>query len=305
MSEIPFKLKEMVGFDWDSLNDTQKEDIVKHIFEFPLLGNVSNRFGFVKCERITENRIYGYFTQELKEEKHRYDNQKKEEKYVDEPFEDFFFILLFDAGLCLLQSRKIKNISMLTIEERFTEALKKIFKELGINFYYLEDCSLKIGKDEFIRIFNTENILSLRVNSLKGRTIPEEFKIFNPEIEKDRIIRAYHNDDFRHLDEISGSANHGGGLQESKFSKIILHTGEPREIGFIGPNREKTIVRDKIGPSVSLDIDVESPKRRDIQREVEKSFSKGILARITQKVKVKEGRNTTFNEFIGEENDKK
>lgn len=64
-------------------------------------------------------------------------------------------------------------------------------------------------------------------------------------------------------------------------------------------------MRDKIGPSVSLDIDVESPKRRDIQRGVEKSFSKGILARITQKVKVKEGRNTTFNEFIGEENDKK
>lgn len=305
MSEVSFKLKKMVGFDWASLNDTQRGDVIKHIFEFPLVGDVPNRFGFVKCEKINENQIYGYFTQELKEEKHRYDGQKKEEKYVDEPFEDFFFILLFDAGLCLLQSRKIKNIYMPKIEESFTDALKRIFEEIGIGFYYLEDCSLKIGKDEFIRIFSTENILSLRVDSLKGTTIPEDFKIFNPEIEKDRIIRAFYNDDFKHLDEICSSTNRGGGLQKSKFSKIILNTGKPREIAFIGPNREKTIVRDKIGPSVSLDIDVESPKRRDIQREVGKSFSKGILARITQKVKVKKGRNTTLNEFIGEENDKK
>lgn len=304
MNEIRFKLKEMVGFDWDSLNDNQREDIIKHIFEFPLMGDASNRFGFVKCERINENQIYGCFTQELEEERHRYDDQKKEEKYIDIPFEDFFFILLFDDGLCLLQSRKIKNISMPTVEERFANALESVFKNLGVNFYHLLDCTLTIGKDEFIMIFNAENILFLKVGSLKGRTVPEDFKIFNPEVEKDDIIRAYHNDDFKHLDEISFSANSGGGLQESKLPKVSLNTGEPRKIEYIGRDREKIIVKNKIGPTVSLDIDVELPKTKDIQTEVKKLFSKDIMRRIAQK-NGNGGRQMAIYDFHEGKNDNK
>ena len=48
MSEIPFKLKEMAVFDWNSLNNNQKEDIVEHIFEFPLVGDMPNRFGIIR-----------------------------------------------------------------------------------------------------------------------------------------------------------------------------------------------------------------------------------------------------------------
>ena len=273
MEETPFKLKGMVGFDWDSLDARQREDLVKRIFEFPLIGEAPNRFGFVKCQRINESQIYGYFTQEFEAERHKYNEQKKEEKYKDRPYEDFFFILLFDRGLCLLQSRKIKEISIATIEERFTDALKSIFEKVGATFYRLEDYILKREKEDFIRIFNTENIVSLKINSLKRRIIPKDFKILNPDFEKDPIIRAYLNDDFRHLDKLSVSTNRSGGLQESKLSKTALITGEPSEIGFIGRNREKVIVKDKTGPSVSLDIDVESPKTKDIRREVEKKLS--------------------------------
>lgn len=304
MSEIPFKLKEMVGFDWGSLSDNQRKDVIKDIFEFPLIGNVPNRFGFVKCGIINENQIYGYFTHELEEEKHRYNDQKKEEKYIDKPFEDFFFIILFDAGLCLLQSRKIKKLPMSLIEERFNEALRSVFKGLDIDFYYLEDHSLKIGKDEFIRIFNTENILSLKVDSLRGRSIPEDFKIINPNVEKDPIYRAIFNDEFRYIDKISASTDDRGGLQESKLSKTVLNTGEPREIEFIGRDRKKIIVKDKIGPSVSLDLDVESPKRKDIQREIEKLFSRDIIGRIV-KTKERRGIQMTLDPSYWERNDDK
>ena len=274
MEETPFKLKKMVGFDWDSLDARQREDLIKLIFEFPLMGEEPNRFGFVKCQRINESQIYGYFAQEVEVGRHRYNNQKKEEEHKDIYSEDFFFILLFDSGLCLLQSRKIKEITIATIEERFTDVLKSIFEKVGATFYYLEDHSLKREKEDFIKIFSTENIVSLKVDSLKGRIIPEDFKIFNPELEKDRIIRAYLNDDFRYLDALSASTTRSGGLQGSKLSKTALNTGEPREIGFIGRNREKVIVKDKIGPSVSLDIDVEAPRTETIAKEVEKLSSK-------------------------------
>lgn len=274
MEEIPFKLKDMVGFDWDSLDARQREDLITLIFEFPLMGEEPNRFGFVKCRRITESQIYGYFAQEVEVDRHRYNNQKKEEEHKDIYSEDFFSILLFDRGLCLLQSRKIKEISIATIEERFTDALKRIFEKIGATFYSLEDYILKREKEDFIRIFSTENIVSLKVDSLKGRIIPEDFKIFNPELEKDRLFRAYLNDDFRYLDALSASTTRSGGLQGSKLSKTALITGEPREIEFIGRENERIRWKDKIGPSISLDIDVEDPRTKDIAREVDKLSSK-------------------------------
>lgn len=303
MSEIPFKLKDMVGFNWNLLSDYQKENVIEYIFKFPLKGDLLHRFGFVKCEKINESQIFGYFTQELEEEKHRYNDQKKEEKYIDKPFEDFFFIILFDTGFCLIQSRKIKNISMSTIEVTFTEALKSVFKETGVDFYSLEDVSGNIGKDEFIKIFNNENIVSLKIDSLKGRTIPEEFKIFNPDAEKDSIIRAFYNDSFRRLDETYHSTDDSGGLQELKPSKILLYTGEPREMEIIGRDGSKIIVNDKFGPSVKLDIDVVSPKTEDLRREVNKFFSNPMLKNVGTSIKGKSSKQERLFSFLGDNDD--
>jgi hypothetical protein len=294
MEKTSFKLKAMVGFDWNSLDALQRENLVKLIFEFPLMEEAPNRFGFVKCQQINKSQIYGYFAQEVEVDRHRYNNQKHEEEHKDIYSEDFFFILLFDSGLCLLQSRKIKEISIATIEEKFTDALKRIFEKIGATFYYLEDYSLKREKEDFIRIFTTENIISLKVDSLKGRIIPEDFKIFNPELEKDPIIRAYLNDEFRVVDALSPSTTQSGGLQRSKLSKAALITGEPREIEFIGPKNEKITWKDKMGPSISLDIDVEAPRTKDIAREVEKLSSKLTVGDKKQKVKERQTRLSDF-----------
>ena len=303
MSEIKFKLKEMVGFDWNVLDDDQREEVIEHLFKSPFVGVMPDKFGFVKCKKIDENRICGSFTHAHEEEKHRYDDRKEEVPYKDDPFEDFFFILLFDEGLCLLQRRKVRGLSMSTVEERFNETLKSIFGDVGVDFKYLEDISFAVGKDEFIRIFNTENILSLKVDSLKGRTIPEDFKIFNPEVEKDSMTRAYWADEFTCMDGLSTSANGGGGLQDSKTSKIALNTGEPKEMEYIGAGKEKIIMKDKIGQSIPLDIDPESPKTREIQKEIEKLLSKYIKGGIAEQIKKRRDKQTAFSDFSGDKDD--
>ena len=303
MSEIKFKLKEMVGFDWNLLDDNQREEVIEHIFKYPLVGVMPNRFGFVKCKKIDENRICGSFTHAHEEEKHRYDDRKEEVSYKDDPFEDFFFILLFDEGLCLLQRRMVKGLSMSMVEERFNKALKRIFGELGITFHYLKDISVEIGKDEFIRIFNTSNVLYLRVGSLKGRTIPEDFKIFNPDFEKDSIHRAILNDEFTHIDELSTSANEGGGLQKSKISEIALNTGDPREMEYIEQGKEKLIMKDKVGPSISLDIDIESPKTKEIRREIEKLLLKPITGGIAERIGRRGSIQSGLFDFSGDEDE--
>lgn len=303
MSKIKFKLKEMVGFDWNLLDDGQREEVIEHIFKYPLVGIMPDRFGFVKCKKVDENRICGSFTHAHEEKKHRYDDQKEEKKYIDDPFEDFFFILLFDAGLCLLQSRRVRDLSMSMVEERFNKMLKRIFGDIGVDFKYLEDISFTVGKDEFIRIFNTSNILYLRVGSLKGRTVPEDFKIFNPDFEKDSIYRAILNNEFTHIDELSTSADEGGGLQESKISKIALNTGDPREMEYIEQGKEKLIMTGRVGPSISLDIDTESPKTREIQREIEKPLLKQITGGIAERIKRRGGIQSGLLDFSEDEDD--
>ena len=41
------------------------------------------------------------------------------------------------------------------------------------------------------------------------------------------------------MDGLSTSANGGGGLQDSKTSKIALNMGEPKEMEYIGAGKEK------------------------------------------------------------------
>ena len=65
--------------------------------------------------------------------------------------------------------------------------------------------------------------------------------LINPNIEKDPIYKAIFNDEFRYIDKISASTDDRGGLQESKLSKTVLNTGEPREIEFIGRDRKKKL----------------------------------------------------------------
>jgi|GEM_PF-3000673 len=275
-----FKLKVLVGFDWHALSDLQRERLISLILESPLSGETPNRYGLVKCRQISKNRIFGYFTQEVEVEKHRYTIRKSEEKYLDRPFEDFFFILLLDFGLCLLQSRKISEISMIDIEERFEEVVKSIIEKAEGTFYYFEDYILKREKEEFIKIFNTENIISIKVDSLKGKVIPQEFHIFNPDFDKDRIIRAYLNDDFKNLDELSTSTTSTGGLQQSKLSKVALITGNPKEIGYMGIRNQKITVKDQIGPSIYIDMDVDFPRTEDVSRQIDELSSNLVFSKV-------------------------
>ncbi len=74
---------------------------------------------------------------------------------------------------------------------------------------------------------------------------------------------------------------------------------------YIREDRDIITVKDKIGPSVSLDIDVESPRTKDIQAEVKKLFSKDIMRRIAQNIKESGGIQTALFDFHEGEDDNK
>lgn len=271
-----FKLKKIIGYNRNLLDKDIKRTITNSILTFPFMGKNNYKFSFVKCEIIASSIIIGYFIQEFKAELHKYNFDKTEEKIDAAPFEDVFFILLLDYGLCFIREKKFsdKNISMSLIHENFKIALSTIFKNNDLGNIDLEDFSLLNSKEDFIRTFRNKNIISLKVGALRGKKIPEDYKIFNPNFERDKVVRNFLNLSIEPLNENEYNTGNEGGLQKSKLAEIILVTGEPKKLVYYGSNRkQKIIMKDKCGPLFKLDINVDQPNKNKIIEQIDSVLS--------------------------------
>lgn len=273
---VTFRLKKIERFDWEQLTESQKKVFFNSIINFPLTGSEPNRFGFVKCQEMRDEGIFGYFTCESYGPRHRYNSKKVEEHYIDKPFEDLFVIVLARLGLCLIQNKKFPglDLTMSKVYEKLDNAFEVVFKECSIAYYGMDDLIAYVPKQKFIEIFDTCNVVSLKVSQLKGKSVPVSFKIFNPHVEKNEIVRGMLDNSFKTVNTVELEGTDAGGLQESKYHKAFLETGEPEFIEFFDEkSTNKKILSKQIGPTLKLDIDAESPKALDIEKEIDRHFS--------------------------------
>lgn len=276
VDQVTFRLKKIERFDWEQLTESQKNVFFDSIINFPLTDSEPNRFGFVKCQKMRDEGIFGYFTCESYGPRHRYDSKKVEERYVDKPFEDLFVIVLAKLGLCLIQNKKFPrlDLTMSKVYDKLDKAFELVFKESNAIYYGMDDLIAYVPKEKFIEIFDTCNIVSLKVGNLKGKSVPISFKIFNPHVEKNEIVRGMLDNSFKTVDNVRLEGTDAGGLQESKYHKAFLETGEPESLEFFDErSSNKKILSKQIGPTLKLDIDPESPKAQDIENEIDKHFS--------------------------------
>ena len=274
--QVNFRLKKIKRFDWGQLTKIQKKVFFDSIVNFPLTGSEPERFGFVKCQEMRDGGIFGYFTNESYGSRHRYDSKKIEEHYIDTPFEDLFVIILARLGLCLIQSKKFPglNLTMPQVYNKLDMAFEAVFKECDITYHGMDDLIAYVPKQKFIEIFDTCNVVSLKVGQLKGKSVPTDFKIFNPHVDKDKIVRGVLDDSFNTANVVKLEATDSGGLQESKYHKAFLETGDPELLEYFDEkSSNKKLLSKQIGPTLKLDINVESPKVQDIEKEIDRHFS--------------------------------
>lgn len=289
-----FRLKKIINFNWLELDNQCKLSIFKSFIEFPLQDKEPNQHGFVKCTRLEEDFLFGYFTHQSSAERHRYNSEKVEEIYEDTPFEDIFFIILFDLGYCLIQDRKFfdSTLKMSNVLKHFERDLELIFERVGISYYGLKDFTKLVSKEEFIKAFKDNNVLSLEIEELNGKQVPEDFKLANPHVDVDRIRRSMINESCETLNKLSISGTKKGGLQNSKLHEAFLRTGMPNRMEFLEIGKKYiTVLIKKWGPIIKLEINVESPNEKQIKDEISKSFS---LDRSSSAPSVKETQTTLF-----------
>jgi len=275
---IKFRVFFITGPDWKELSAARRAAIARSVAESPLFGKEPDRYGFAKVRRVKADWIIGFFTQEFKTRRHKYDDAKHEHPYTDEPFEDSLTILLLDQGIAFLQSRRFRDesISMGDVLQNFDRALRSILKPLEIPYYGLEPYIVKYDKEAFLRLFSTEYVLEVDVTSMLNRPVPEDFTFYNPEVEKNKIVKEFVTGEFHSLDELTArSTEDGAGLQSSKLAKVALTVGEPREITIKERGtRVLRTIRRQVGPTHTIELAPKEINPTAIARDLDRFFSR-------------------------------
>jgi len=85
-------------------------------------------------------------------------------------------------------------------------------------------------KSELVAIFDTYPVTYVKVKRLLGKAVPDSVHLFNPNVDKDTILKQVVQDDLRYLDEFegkSGSTDEATNLRSAKVVRAMVLAGEP------------------------------------------------------------------------------
>jgi hypothetical protein len=234
--------------DWSTVTNERKGSIWQVMSEGVEDGLPPNRRAFVGINRLGHV-IAGFFAHEDRRIGVQYDSHWTKQVQSGEEFEHLFFALVLDQGQVVLQRKRVER-EFVTIN---LNAMRRAFFDLlGITFLQAGFKSDRImrqlfqetrHKAEMLRIFNEHQVTHIRVKELRGRRVPEEINLFNPDVDKDTILKQVLNDDYQHMDELEASAGEDVGasnLREAKVVRAAMLTGEPQEVRAVIANQERT-----------------------------------------------------------------
>jgi hypothetical protein len=175
--------------DWSAVTQERKENIWEVVKEGIEDGESPSRRSFVGVSRL-DDVIAGFFAHEDQRVGVQYDNRWKKQQTTDEEFEHLFFALVLDQGLVVLQRKRVDRefvtINLRVLRREFFDLLGKALLRAGFQ-------SARIGripfeetreKSDMLRIFSEYQIIYIRVTGLRGQCVPQDLKLFNPDIDK-------------------------------------------------------------------------------------------------------------------------
>jgi len=234
--------------DWSSVTDELRENIWRVLSERVEDGEPPNRRGFVGTTRF-EYVIAGFFAHEDRRLGVQYDRDWHRENREAAEFEHLFFALVLDQAQVILQHKRVGRefvtINLPTMRRAFFDLLGVVFQQAGLPSDRIakQPFHEERQKDYLIQIFNAYSTTCVKIGELLGRRVPEDIKLFNPDIDKDSILRQVLNGDYQHVNELearAGETETGSDLREAKSIRAAMLTGEPSEVRAIVKGQERT-----------------------------------------------------------------
>lgn len=265
------KLKEIEGIAWDGMTSEIKDKTWECITSAGWYGDSPKRFGFVGERRI--NDVLGaFFEVEYGLEIRQFDDEKNLSQKEEPCFERMLIVLFMDKGWLLVQQKKFmhRQMKQSTMEYYLKEALKLVFYECGVStIFSLSDVRLQIQKERFLEIYEKHPVYRLKVTGLKDAKLPPDQAYFNPELDRNAILRESQEHDFRQLDNVTLEAYEPaeGDLREVHFAQGAIKAGQPEEIKAL-VERKKVTYRRSFTEDLEyyVDVDAESVAEEDLRQ---------------------------------------
>lgn len=260
-SKIHCGYYEVFGPNWNSASGEKAQKIISTLDGLELLGEEPNMFGFVgtgKCESA----IGGFLAIQYPAELRQYDKQKHLNLRNDKLFERVFFILFAKTGKLILQHKKFTDIpiSFDLVSNLIKDALTEVFSRAKFGYVLsINSPEENInGKETFETVFrSSERVERLRISSPNPNEIPTDINYYNPNFEKNPIIRESHQHDYPNFETVDLEASEQGNLKNTHLAKDLIHAGTPLLMKY-STNNEYRVLKRVIPTKFELYVDVNS-----------------------------------------------
>lgn len=258
-SKIHCDFMEIYGPDWANLSREQIDCLIEVIQRGEMLGTEGDLRGFVGTTRH-ENVLGGFFAVQYPDARLYYNKTKEASQVQDTPFERVFFMFFAHTGKLVLQNRKFADIplKMNVVQEllkgAINQALLRCKAGQSIGFYFPEN---EIDRDRFIEEFQrSTRVISLEVTNPDPDRIPQSLDYYNPQRERNNIIRGSHQHDYPNFRKVDLEASKNGNIAKTHIGKDLIHAGRPEVMKYYIEGSEH-ILRRIIPSKQELHVDVD------------------------------------------------
>jgi hypothetical protein len=247
MPKIHCDLLEMFGPDWANITQDQVNCLTKTIHRTEeLFGQDPDLFGFVGTQRL-ENIVGGFLALQYETDEFHYSKRKQLSIRHNAPFARILFVIFAAKGKVILQNTKFVGLplNMHIAWERFRGALNEV----------LSTCGLPRAIGEFER---STRVVRLVVTDLAAGRIPPDFVYYNPQRERNPIIRDSHGHDYDQLKKVDLTAKASADLRETHLRDMIYASRPTYMVYYAGT--EERHLRRKAPPKLEFYFDTVTPQ---------------------------------------------
>ena len=294
MSEkIHCDLLDIYGVNWSNLSTDKIKCIISEIHSMELLGSRDELYGFVGTTDVHDI-IGGFFMIQFPTEFLTYDRRKTAKRNQTTPAERVFFVLLPQLGRILLQNRRfqILPIKMETVHSRLKIALNEVFKSCNAgSVISISPTSIQVSQEQLIEAYRSSSRVSrIKVKNPDARRIPEDFVYYNPQRERNLIIRDSRLHDYPKLEGIDVAAKKDADLRETHLGMDLVYTvrGDSNFLmTYWDNNGDYRVLRKLEKPKYEFYADIESETLsietlQNVIERLEQEAALGIPSRIGQ-----------------------
>lgn len=296
LKKIHCDLLDIHGPKWSQISKEKVRCVIDGIHDQKLLGNDEELYGFVGTIDH-EQTIGGYFVIQYPTQLLTFKPDKTPLENTTTPAETILFVLFPEEGRILLQIRRfqILPINMEVVRIKLIDALTRILKRCDIGYVLsLDPTKITITREELIREFKKGyKVTYLSVSDPQAERIPEDITYYNPQRERNKIIRDSRLHDYHHFKRVDLTARAQSDLRNTHFGKDLVYSVSddgPFQMKYQDEHGEtKKIVRQKNAKyEFYLDIDEKQLTKESLLK-VHEIVNQDPLSQITSRDSTNEG----------------